>query len=121
MNEPYYAVQDMRRQGPARPQYNILQPQFIQPPRPVAPRERYRATQYDHPMYDEVEDDNYGRATQLDSSGTCPVVRIVPDRTNDVQTSVCFNNLTTTASIRLRKAEEGFRSLLPQADLMVAT
>jgi ATP-dependent DNA helicase HFM1/MER3 len=70
MDDPYYTTQDVRQQGPARSQYNILQPQFMQPSRPVAPRERYRATQYDHPVYDAVEDDEYGQDAQLGSFGT---------------------------------------------------
>jgi ATP-dependent DNA helicase HFM1/MER3 len=75
MNGPYYTVQDNRQQGPARPYYNILQPQFNQPLRPVAPRERYRTTQYNSPMYDAVEDDEYGQDAQLDSFGTLLKVR----------------------------------------------
>ncbi|KAJ4381624.1 ATP-dependent DNA helicase MER3 [Didymella sp. IMI 355093] len=68
MNEPYYAMQDPRQQGPARPQYDIIQQrQFMQLSRPVATRERYRATQYDHPMYDAVEDDDFEQNAQLDS------------------------------------------------------
>lgn len=74
MNKPYYAMPDTRQQGPARPQCDILQPQFVQPSRLVAPREHYRATQFDHPMYDAVEDDDYGQDAQLDSFGMCPVV-----------------------------------------------
>ena len=67
MDQRYYSTQGMRQQDPR--QYNVFQPQFVQASRPVAPRERYRATQYDHPMYDAVEDDEYGQGTQLDSFG----------------------------------------------------
>ncbi|KAI4950056.1 hypothetical protein J4E91_004712 [Alternaria rosae] len=49
-------------------QYDMLRPQFKQPGRPVAPRDRYRATQYHDPQYDVVEDDSmYDRGQQLDS------------------------------------------------------
>ncbi|KAI4620216.1 hypothetical protein J4E80_004742 [Alternaria sp. BMP 0032] len=49
-------------------QYDMLLPQFKQPGRSVAPRDRYRATQYDDPQYDVVEDDSmYDRGQQLDS------------------------------------------------------
>ncbi|KAI4924301.1 uncharacterized protein J4E92_007382 [Alternaria infectoria] len=49
-------------------QYDMLRPQFKQPGRLVAPRDRYRATQYDDPQYDVVEDDSmYDRGQQLDS------------------------------------------------------
>jgi ATP-dependent DNA helicase HFM1/MER3 len=67
MDERYYSTQGMRQQDPRR--YSVLQPQFVQPSRPVVPRERYRATQYDHSMYDAVEDDGYGQGAQLDSFG----------------------------------------------------
>lgn len=76
MNEPYYGVQDTRQQGPVRPQHNILQPQLIQPSRPVAPQERYRARRYDHPMYDAAENDDYGQDAQLDSFGGFSEVRV---------------------------------------------
>lgn len=52
--------------------YDVLQPRFKQPTRPVAPRDRYRAARYEDPMYDSVEDastDDLG--SQLDSFGTC--------------------------------------------------
>ncbi|KAL7770114.1 hypothetical protein CFE70_000047 [Pyrenophora teres f. teres 0-1] len=50
--------------------YDILQPQFKQPARPVAQRDRYRATQYCNPMYDVVEDDNAcDQGLELDSFG----------------------------------------------------
>jgi len=59
-------------EGPRRAsRYDVLQPQFKQPARPVAQRDRYRATQYCDPMYDVVEDDNtYDQGLQLDSFGT---------------------------------------------------
>ncbi|USP81700.1 ATP-dependent DNA helicase MER3 [Curvularia clavata] len=44
--------------------YDILQPQFKQPARPVAHRDRYRTIRYDDPMYDTVED---AGADDLDS------------------------------------------------------
>ncbi|KAH7384519.1 nucleotide-sugar transporter-domain-containing protein [Pyrenochaeta sp. MPI-SDFR-AT-0127] len=37
----------------------MIQPDVRQPARPIAPRDRYRASQYDNPMYDVVEDDDY--------------------------------------------------------------
>ena len=74
MDERYPPTQGMRQQGPSRPQYNVLQPQFKQAPRPIAPRERYRVTQYDHSMYDAVEDDDYGQSAPLDSFGMRPAL-----------------------------------------------
>lgn len=51
--------------------YNILQPQIKQPARLTTPRDRYRVTRYDDPMYDTVEDDYAnGVGSQLDSFGT---------------------------------------------------
>ncbi|ENI06937.1 hypothetical protein COCC4DRAFT_191373 [Bipolaris maydis ATCC 48331] len=48
--------------------YNILQPQIKQPARLTTPRDRYRVTRYDDPMYDTVEDDYAnGVGSQLDS------------------------------------------------------
>lgn len=74
--EPYYGQLDTRQQGPARLQCNIPQPQpqYMQSLRPIPQRERYRATLFDCPMYDAVEDDEYGQDVQLDAFGMCPVV-----------------------------------------------
>lgn len=68
------------------PQYDILQPHFKQLPRPVPPRNRYRATQYEDPMYDVVEDDIAdGPGSHLDSFGTF----IRPTAWNKVSLMLC--------------------------------
>jgi ATP-dependent DNA helicase HFM1/MER3 len=73
MGDQYYLPEDHDRPGAPRRQassYNILQPQFKQQVRPAAARDRYRATQYDNPMYDVVEDDSaYSQGAQFDSFG----------------------------------------------------
>jgi ATP-dependent DNA helicase HFM1/MER3 len=73
MGDQYFLPEDVERpEAPRRhaSSYNILQPQFKQPARPAAARDRYRATQYDNPMYDVVEDDvAYSQGTQFDSFG----------------------------------------------------
>ena len=72
MNDDRYPHDGYEQLGaPRRPsQYDMLRPQFKQPGRSVAPRDRYRATQYDDPQYDVVEDDSiYDRGQQLDSFG----------------------------------------------------
>ncbi|CAN9083858.1 unnamed protein product [Alternaria alternata] len=50
-------------------QYDVLRPQFKQQERQIALRDRYRATQHEHPIYDVVEDydDSYDHGPQLDS------------------------------------------------------
>ncbi|KAK1917347.1 hypothetical protein P3342_000060 [Pyrenophora teres f. teres] len=61
--------------------YDILQPQFKQPARPVAQRDRYRATQYCNPMYDVVEDDNAcDQGLELDSFDERLLQEPYPDR-----------------------------------------
>ncbi|KAH6633045.1 nucleotide-sugar transporter-domain-containing protein [Boeremia exigua] len=44
-----------------RPRYIVSQPQFTHVSGSFAPRERYRATHYDHPMSDAVEDESHGQ------------------------------------------------------------
>jgi ATP-dependent DNA helicase HFM1/MER3 len=73
MEDKRYMHDNHERVGAPRraSQYDLLRPQFKQPGRPMAPRDRYRATQYDDPQYDVVEDDSmYDRGHQLDSFGT---------------------------------------------------
>ncbi|EUC36769.1 hypothetical protein COCCADRAFT_2243 [Bipolaris zeicola 26-R-13] len=61
--------------------YNILQPQIKQPARLTAPRDRYRVTRYDDPMYDTVEDDHAnGQGSQLDSFDERLLQQSYPDR-----------------------------------------
>ncbi|EDU40828.1 ATP-dependent DNA helicase MER3 [Pyrenophora tritici-repentis Pt-1C-BFP] len=61
--------------------YDILQPQFKQPARPVAQRDRYRATQYCNPIYDVVENDNASdKGLQLDSFDERLLQEPYPDR-----------------------------------------
>lgn len=51
--------------------YDVLRPQFKQPSRPVAHRDRYRTTRYDDLMCDTVEDAGADDLDfQLDSFGT---------------------------------------------------
>jgi ATP-dependent DNA helicase HFM1/MER3 len=52
-------------------QYDVLRSQFKQQERQIALRDRYRATQHEHPIYDVVEDydDSYDHGPQLDSFG----------------------------------------------------
>jgi hypothetical protein len=73
MGDEYYPPGDFERLGAPRgtSQYEVLRPQFKQPGRPAARRDRYRVTQYDSHSYDAVEDDNvYDHGPQLDSFGT---------------------------------------------------
>ncbi|KAI4710905.1 hypothetical protein J4E89_004495 [Alternaria sp. Ai002NY15] len=70
MDDDHYPHDGYEQFGAPRrtSQYDMLRPQFKQPGRLVAPRDRYRATQYDDPQYDVVEDDSmYDRGQQLDS------------------------------------------------------
>jgi ATP-dependent DNA helicase HFM1/MER3 len=71
MGDRYYLPEDSEQpDAPRRARYDILQPQFKQPARPVPARDRYRATQHDNPMYDVVEDENtYSQGPQFDSFG----------------------------------------------------
>jgi hypothetical protein len=68
-HDTYYYEDD--HAGPEAPrhasQYQVLQPQFRQPSRPVSTRDRYRASQHGNTADDDVEDD----AMQFDSFGTC--------------------------------------------------
>jgi ATP-dependent DNA helicase HFM1/MER3 len=72
MDEGVYEVHDpLDGRGERRPsqqQYSLLQPRYTQPPRPVQPRDRYRAPRHE-PRYDRVEDDEYGYDVPLDSFG----------------------------------------------------
>lgn len=68
--DKHYRQAKLPRSSQQASQYDILQPPFKQPPRPIPPRDRYRATQYEDPMYDVVEDDIAdGLGSQLDSFG----------------------------------------------------
>ena len=72
MDDDHYPHDGYEQFGAPRrtSQYDTLRPQFKQPGRLVAPRDRYRATQYDDPQYDVVEDDSmYDRGQQLESFG----------------------------------------------------
>ena len=72
MGDKCYPFDNVEQRGASRrtSQYDVLQPQFKQPGRLVAPRDRYRATQYTGHSYDTVEDENiYDHATELDSFG----------------------------------------------------
>lgn len=52
--------------------YDVLRPQFKQPARPIAHRDRYRATRYDDTMYDTVEDAGADDLNfEFDSFGNC--------------------------------------------------
>jgi ATP-dependent DNA helicase HFM1/MER3 len=53
---------------PQQQQFSLLQPRYMQPPRPVQPRDRYRASRHE-PPFDRVEDDEYGHDVPLDSFG----------------------------------------------------
>jgi ATP-dependent DNA helicase HFM1/MER3 len=82
MSDEYYLPEDFQRGRVPRhaSRYDILQPQCKQPSRPVAARDRYRATQYDNPMYDIVEDDNtYGKGTQFDPFGMQSSLTFIDD------------------------------------------
>jgi hypothetical protein len=65
----HYPIRRELRQEPSRLQYNVPRLEFAQAPRPTTPRRQYRATQYEHPMYDDVEDDMLGQDEQLDTFG----------------------------------------------------
>ncbi|KAF2130634.1 hypothetical protein P153DRAFT_288291 [Dothidotthia symphoricarpi CBS 119687] len=69
-DEHYYLPDDFERGNASRhaSQYAVHQPQFKQSAKPVAPRDRYRATAFDNPAYDAVEDDDaYGQEVAFDS------------------------------------------------------
>ena len=65
----HYPMRRESRQEPPLPQYKVPRPGFAQAPRPATPRRQYRATQYEHPMYADVEDDIYEQDEQLDTFG----------------------------------------------------
>ncbi|RAR07973.1 atp-dependent dna helicase mer3 [Stemphylium lycopersici] len=70
MGDRHYRPEDFERADHPRhaSRYDILQPQFRQPARPVPLRDRYRSTQYGHAVYDAVEDDHvYDHDPQFDS------------------------------------------------------
>jgi ATP-dependent DNA helicase HFM1/MER3 len=72
MGDEYHLPADQERAGVPRhtSHYDILQPQFKQPARQIAPRDRYRVKQYENPMYDVVEDDGaYVENSHFDSFG----------------------------------------------------
>lgn len=66
---PFHLVQGASQQRQSRLRHNVFQSQSVQAPRPIAPRQRYRAAQYDHPMYDEVDDDDYEKGAAFDAFG----------------------------------------------------
>ena len=70
MGDDCYDLND-REDASQRPShYNMMRPQFRQPARQPTQRDRYRATQYDDPMYDVVEDEEpYDRNAPFDSFG----------------------------------------------------
>lgn len=91
--------------------YDVLRPQFKQPERPVAHRDRYRTTRYDDPMYDTVEDTGADHLDfQLDSFGTS-ISLVVQGLTNSniAQMIVCFGECILPGSAKLCKAKGGCR------------
>lgn len=76
MVKRYHHTQSTRQDVFPQPQSNPFQSQSTRMARSSGPRERYRATQYEHPMYDAVEDDNYEQRASLDEFGKslkCPL------------------------------------------------
>jgi hypothetical protein len=74
MGDEHYSADNLERRGSLRrtSEYDVLRLPFKQPGRSIAPRDRYRTTQYDDLKYDVVEDDSmYDRGQQLDSFGMC--------------------------------------------------
>ena len=73
MGDRYHPSNHPQRLGAPRraSQYDALRPQYRQPERQIALRDRYRATQHERPIYDVVEDDDdlYDHGPQLDSFG----------------------------------------------------
>ncbi|CAN9315184.1 unnamed protein product [Alternaria alternata] len=83
MGDRYYPSNNPQRLGAPRraSQYDVLQPQFKQPERQIVLRDRYRATQHEHPIYDVVEDDDlYDDGPQLDSFDNRLLQQPVPNR-----------------------------------------
>ncbi|KAL1801518.1 hypothetical protein ACET3X_001860 [Alternaria dauci] len=83
MGDEYYQSRNLERLGGSRrpSQYDIGRPQSQQPGRQIAPRDRYRATQHEHPIYDVVEDDDrYDYDPPLDSFDERLLQQPVPDR-----------------------------------------
>lgn len=78
MDERYHAIQGLQQRRSSQFRYNMPQPQLIRAQGSIAPRERYRVAQYDHPTYDAVEDDSYGHSARLDAFGMHLVTK-VPD------------------------------------------
>lgn len=65
----HYPMCRESRQEPPLPRYKVPRLGLAQTPRLATPRRQYRATQYEHPMYDDVEDDIYEQDEQLDTFG----------------------------------------------------
>ncbi|KAF1936968.1 ATP-dependent DNA helicase MER3 [Clathrospora elynae] len=83
MGDQYYLPEDLDWAGDPRQasRYDMFQLQFKKPVRPLAPRDRFRATQYDNPTYDFVEDDNtYTQGPQFDSFDDKLLQQPYPDR-----------------------------------------
>ncbi|CAN9135747.1 unnamed protein product [Alternaria sp. RS040] len=84
MGDRYHPSNNPQRLGAPRraSKHNVLQPRFKQPERQIALRDRYRATQYEHPIYDVVEDDDdlYDHGPQLDSFDNKMLQQPVPNR-----------------------------------------
>ncbi|CAN9106698.1 unnamed protein product [Alternaria alternata] len=84
MGDKYYQSDNPQRLGvPSRAsQYDVLWPQLKQQERQIALRDRYRATQHEHPIYDVVEDydDSYDHGPQLDSFDNRLLQQPVPNR-----------------------------------------
>ncbi|KAJ4983953.1 Pre-mRNA-splicing factor brr2 [Stagonosporopsis vannaccii] len=66
MDERYHSLQGLQQHRPLRIRHKSPY-QVPQTQRLIAPRERYRATQYHHPMCDSVEDDACGESARLDT------------------------------------------------------
>lgn len=69
MNERQLQARRTHQDIPAQLQHHVFRDRPTHPSRPVATRERYRATQYEHPMYASVEDEGYRRSVMLDDFG----------------------------------------------------
>ncbi|RYN41203.1 putative ATP-dependent DNA helicase [Alternaria arborescens] len=84
MGDRYHLSNHPQRLGAPRraSQYDALRPQYRQPERQIALRDRYRATQHERPIYDVVEDDDdlYDHGPQLDSFDNRLLQQPVPNR-----------------------------------------
>lgn len=112
MDERHYYPRRAYEQDPPQRQFNEPPLEFTHTRRPTEPRQRYRATQYEHPMYDEVEDDYYGHSEQLDAFGK-PAELFLRCRLTMAQMSTCFNSHCTIGNSRRRKVSRASHWLLP--------